>query len=390
MTHADKIAEATSDKPLVALAAGGTGGHMFPAAALAEELQRRARRVLLITDVRGQRFTDGFKADDAILITAGSPSFGGFAAKALSAFSIVGGLTVSMSNFKRLGVAAVVGFGGYPSLPAVGAATFMRLPFGVHEQNGVLGRTNRLVVKHAKFVAHAFPALNRLPKNSADTIEVGNPVRDAVMDVSNTEYHAPSSADVIKLLVFGGSQGASVFSHSVPAAIAKLPEAIKRRIKVVQQARDADLARVKAAYDEAGVEAETAPFFKDLPQRIANAHLVIGRAGASTVTELSIIGRPSVLTPLPSAMDDHQTGNAKILSNAGGAVLAPEGEDFTENLSNTLETLFITEGRLAEMAGAAKGVVKTKAAARLADLVDARLLGGAVETNSNGLQSAHA
>ncbi|MEO0400552.1 MAG: UDP-N-acetylglucosamine--N-acetylmuramyl-(pentapeptide) pyrophosphoryl-undecaprenol N-acetylglucosamine transferase [Pseudomonadota bacterium] len=370
----DPIAE--TSRPLVALAAGGTGGHMFPAAALAEELQRRGRRVLLITDVRGQRYTDGFQADETVLITAGSPSVGGAAAKVFSALAITGGLIRSMSTFKRLGVAAVVGFGGYPSLPAVGGASLMKIPYGVHEQNGVLGRTNRLLVGKATFTAHAFPALDRLPKTNGLVLEVGNPVRDAVAAVASEAYAAPGAgaSDKMKLLVFGGSQGASVFAEAVPRAVAALPETARRRLSIVQQARDADMDAVKDAYAAAGVDAEIAPFFQGLPQRMADAHLVIARAGASTVTELSVIGRPSILTPLPSAMDDHQTGNAKVLSTAGGALLAPEGEDYVETLSKALQDTIIADGRLAEMARAAKGVVKTDATARLADLVDEHLL----------------
>ena len=361
---------------LIALAAGGTGGHMFPAEALAQELKRRAFRVLLVTDDRGARFAEGFPADERFQISAASPSIGGAAAKAAAAVSIAGGFIRSLNEFRRRGVDAAVGFGGYPSLPAMKAAELMGLPYGVHEQNGVLGRANRAVVGKAGFLAHGFPNLSRTPAKCARRIEVGNPVRDAVASLAGAPYQAPrhEGEGEIRILVFGGSQGATVFSATAPDALGGLPQDLRRRLKVVQQAREADIENVRAAYEKITVKAEIAPFFKDLPERMRDAHLVIARAGASTVTELSVIGRPSILVPLPSAMDDHQTGNAKALGDAGAAILLPENDSLAERLRDTISNTLEREHGLDDMARAAKGRVKTGAARALADLVESVLL----------------
>ena len=319
----------TNDGDLIALAAGGTGGHMFPAEALAEELKRRGKQILLATDKRGERYAASFPADKKFLISAATPSIGGPVAKGLAAVSIAQGLVTAIGEFRKLRPAVAVGFGGYPSLPAMKAAAFLGIPYGVHEQNGVLGRANRMLVKGARFTAHAFPVLENLPRG-VEAIEVGNPVRDAVSQVQETMSAPLDEASPINLLIFGGSQGASLFSGAPVQAIASLPETLRQRLHIVHQAREGEMAAVKAAYASAGVTAEVAPFFKDLPARMAAAHLVVSRAGASTVTELSAIGRASILVPLGIAMDDHQTGNARVLSEAGGAILLPESS-FNQN-----------------------------------------------------------
>ncbi len=351
----------------IALAAGGTGGHLFPAEALAQELRRRGRRVLLVTDARGARYAKDFPADERFEISAATPSIGGPVAKAAAAVSIAGGLITSLREFKKRRPQAAVGFGGYPSLPAMKAAALMGVPYGVHEQNGVLGRANRLLVKGAHFIAHAFPVLEKLPKGVA-AIEVGNPVRDAVAARSGAEY--PSLEGDINLLIFGGSQGASLFSEAPVEAIAGLPDGLRQRLCVVHQARETELDAVRAAYARSGVRAEVAPFFADLPARMAAAHLVISRAGASTVTELAAIGRPSILVPLAIAMDDHQTGNARTLKDRNAAVILPEKEFNQYALAAPLEALLANPARLKSMAEAARGAVKSGAAARLADLVE--------------------
>lgn len=356
----------TRDGP-IALAAGGTGGHLFPAEALAQELKRRGRRVLLVTDARGARYAASFPADERFEISAATPSIGGPIAKAGAALSIVSGLIRSMKEFKQRRPAAAVGFGGYPSLPAMKAAALMKIPYGVHEQNGVLGRANRLLVKGAAFTAHAFPVLEKLP-HGVDTVEVGNPVRDAVAALEGARY--PAAAGDLSLLIFGGSQGAGIFSEAPVKAIAGLPAPLRERLTVTHQARDADAGAVKAAYAQAGVRAEVAPFFADLPQRMAAAHLVISRAGASTVTELAAIGRPAILVPLAIAMDDHQTGNARTLKDKNAAVILPEKEFNQYTLAAPLEALLSSPDRLEEMAAAAQRAVKSGAAARLADLVE--------------------
>ncbi|MGF1543070.1 MAG: glycosyltransferase [Parvularculaceae bacterium] len=342
---------------------------MFPAEALAQELKRRGRRVLLATDARGARFADGFPADARFEISAATTSLGGPAAKARAAVAIARGLATAMMQFRRRKVDAAVGFGGYPSLPAMKAAAFMRVPYGIHEQNSVLGRSNRALAGDAAFVAHAFPTLTRAPKSIRRRLEVGNPVRDAVAALAGAPFENPAGGE-IRILVFGGSQGASLFSKVAPAAIASLPKALRARLNVVQQARDEDRDGVARVYAEAGVNVEIAPFFKDLPRRMARAHLVIARSGASSVTELATIGRPSILVPLGIAMDDHQTANAKTLADAGAATIVAEKDFNADALGAALSRLLSDPASLATMAARARGRVKADAARALADLVD--------------------
>ncbi|MHA7872975.1 MAG: UDP-N-acetylglucosamine--N-acetylmuramyl-(pentapeptide) pyrophosphoryl-undecaprenol N-acetylglucosamine transferase [Hyphococcus sp.] len=355
-------------QPLIALVAGGTGGHMFPAEALAQELKRRGYRILLVTDRRGARYAANFPADEQFLISAATPSVGGPIAKGAAALSIAFGLFTSLKEFKKRQPVAAVGFGGYPSLPAMKAAALMGVPYGVHEQNGVLGRANRLLAKDAAFVAHAFPVLAKLPAG-VEGVEVGNPIRDAVAAVRDAPLAAVDDGAEISVLVFGGSQGASILSLTPIRAFASLPADLRARLCVTHQVREQDDEAARAAYAEAGVKHEIAPFFEDLPQRMARAHLVISRAGASTVTELSAIGRPSILVPLAIAMDDHQTGNANVLSKANAAIILPEKTFSEDSLAAALTPLLVNPGRLQSMAAAAKGTVKSGAAAALADLV---------------------
>jgi UDP-N-acetylglucosamine--N-acetylmuramyl-(pentapeptide) pyrophosphoryl-undecaprenol N-acetylglucosamine transferase len=341
---------------------------MFPAEAVAQELKRRGRRILLVTDARGARYAANFPADARFEIPAASPSVGGPAAKAMAALALARGFFATRREFKRLGVIAAIGFGGYPSFPCMKAAEWLGLPYGVHEQNGVLGRTNRLLARKDVFTAHAFGALSRAPAG-ARLIEVGNPVRDAVAAVAASPYAPPAPDGPIRVLVFGGSQGASLFS-ATPAAVAQLPVALRKRLLVTQQAREEEVEAVRKAYSEVGVASEVASFFKDLPKRIAEAHLVVARAGASTVTELSVIGRPAILVPLKIAMDDHQTGNARALVDAGGALLIREVDFNAERLAVALSSVLAQPGALAKMASASAGRVKTGAASALADLVE--------------------
>lgn len=354
---------------LIALAAGGTGGHMFPAEALAQELKRRGRRVLLVTDARGTRYTDNFPADEIFEISAATPSIGGPVAKVSAALSIARGLITTMMEFRKRKPVAAVGFGGYPSLPAMKAAALMNIPYGVHEQNGVLGRANRLLVKQAAFCAHAFSRIDKMP-SGVNAVEVGNPLRDAVGVAAGTVYPEISDKGPLSILIFGGSQGATIFSKAPIEALAALPAELRMRLRVTHQVRDADVLTAKADYALAGIEAEIAPFFSDLPSRMANAHLVISRSGASTVTELSAIGRPAILVPLAIAMDDHQAGNARVLADADGAILVSEKDFNADGLTQLLAPLLANPAHLAQMAAAAHGRVKSGAAATLADLVD--------------------
>ena len=357
---------------VVALAAGGTGGHMFPAQALAQELQRRGERVFLVTDARGARYAEGFPCDERLEIKSASPNVGGPAARLKALFAIAGGFAAALSAFRKRDVKAAVGFGGYPSFASMKAASILKIPYGVHEQNGVLGRANRMLASGASFTAHAFPALSRVPAAAAEKLqEVGNPVRDAVKMAAAAAYDAPTEDGDFKLVVFGGSQGATIFSQIVPEAIAALPEAHRKRLSIVHQAREHERDAVAAVYENAGVRHEAAPFFKDLPQRIAASHLVISRAGGSTVTELSAIGRPSILVPLGIAMDDHQTGNARVLSDADAALLRSEQSFTVDQLRSDLQSFLEAPDRLRAMAAAAQGRIQTGAAAALADLVEA-------------------
>ncbi|MEZ5915772.1 MAG: UDP-N-acetylglucosamine--N-acetylmuramyl-(pentapeptide) pyrophosphoryl-undecaprenol N-acetylglucosamine transferase [Parvularculaceae bacterium] len=344
---------------------------MFPAEALAQELKRRGWRILLVTDERGARYAGGFPADERVLISAASPSIGGPVAKAMAAIALAGGFFKVVKAFRKRDIAAAVGFGGYPSFPTMAAARMLAIPYGVHEQNGVLGRANRLVAGGGAFLAHGFSVLDKAPKKyRGEMIEVGNPVRDVVSRAAGSEFQTPAPGGKTSLLVFGGSQGASLFSTVTPAAIASLPQTVREKLRVVQQVRDPEISMVRKAYDAAGVECEIAPFFDDLPARIAAAQLVIARAGASTVSELAVIGRPSILVPLAIAMDDHQTGNARALSDAGGAIRIAEAEFNPQSLAARLHDLLTDHELLRHMAGAARGRVRPEAASALADIVE--------------------
>ena len=340
---------------------------MSPAEALAQELVRRGRDILLVTDERGDRYTKTFPANEKFLISAATPSIGGPIAKASAAISILRGYAAARQQFKTLKPIAAVGFGGYPSLPAMKAAAMMGMKYGVHEQNSVLGRANRLLVKKASFVAHAFPVLAKAP-NGIETIEVGNPVRDAVLARAGTPI--ASFDNGIKILIIGGSQGASLFSAIPTNAICALPEPLRAKLSIVHQVREDDGDKARAAYHAAGIKAEVAPFFSDLPDRLAAAHLVISRAGASSITELSAVGRGSILIPLAIAMDDHQTGNASVLSEASAAIVLPEKTFNEDALGTVLTTLLANPARLDAMASAAHNTVKFAAASALADLVE--------------------
>ncbi|MEH6697434.1 MAG: undecaprenyldiphospho-muramoylpentapeptide beta-N-acetylglucosaminyltransferase [Brevundimonas sp.] len=351
------------------VAAGGTGGHLFPAQALAEEMARRGWRIVLATDRRGQAFAEHFPADERLALDSATGSGPVGLLKAGAKIAI--GVAQARKAFRRLDASVVVGFGGYPSAPSLLAAMSMGLPTLIHEQNAVLGRTNRLLAGRVGTVASAFPTLGRLPDGLKDRLEVvGNPVRPPIAALAGKPYRAPGAGDDIHLLVTGGSQGARILSDTVPRAIAALPEALRKRLKVVQQARPEFLEAAAVLYAGAGVAAEVAPFFSDMAARLAEAHLAIGRAGASTCTELAVVGLPSVLVPLKIATDDHQRHNASGLVEAGGAVLILEDDLTVEGLTATLSAILGEPGRLAAMAEGARAAALPDAAARLADLVE--------------------
>jgi UDP-N-acetylglucosamine--N-acetylmuramyl-(pentapeptide) pyrophosphoryl-undecaprenol N-acetylglucosamine transferase len=293
---------------------------------------------------------------------------GGLAAKLAAPALIGAGALAARRWFLSDRPACVAGFGGYPSIPALSAAWMLGLPRLIHEQNGVLGRVNRHFASRVDVVACGTWPL-KSPPSGARLVEMGNPVRPAVAGLARAPY-APPGAGPVDLLVFGGSQGASAFARLIPAALATLDPVLRARIRLTQQAREAEVAEVRAALAAAGVAAEVAPFFDDMPARIARSHLVVGRAGASTVAELSVIGRPSILIPFPAAMDDHQTANARALAEAGAAILAPEGELTPDRLAGHLTALIESPDRLSAMAAAAASRGRADAAARLADLIE--------------------
>jgi len=358
-----------SSPPLLVIAAGGTGGHMFPAQALAEEMLTRGWRVQLATDPRGLRYSDGFpEAVERVALRSASYRRGGLAARALAPVRILAGIRAAARRFRADPPACVAGFGGYPALPALAAAWARGLPRLIHEQNAVLGRVNRLFAPRVHRVACGTWPVTNAPRG-APLVHVGNPVRAAVLAAAETPY-APPGDGPLGLLVFGGSQGASAFARLVPAAIALLPEALRARLSVTQQVREGEAEPVAAAYRAAGIEPELGAFFADMPARIAAAQLVIARAGASTVAELAAIGRPAILIPYPHAAEDHQTANAMALARPGGAILVPEAGLTTDALARHIRAVLEDPDQAARMAAAAREVGRPQATRDLADLVE--------------------
>ncbi len=354
--------------PLLLIAAGGTGGHMFPAQALAEAMVRKGWRVKLSTDARGARYAGGFPHVVQVEEVA-SATFarGGAVAKLAVPFRIFGGVLAAVWGMLRDRPAVVVGFGGYPTIPALAAAWVLRRPRMIHEQNGVLGRVNRLFARRVDKVAcGTWPT--DLPEG-VEGIHTGNPVRAAVLDRAAAGYIPPGDYPM-SLLVIGGSQGAKVLSDVVPAAVAALPDGIKRYLRVAQQAREEDMARVVAAYEAAGIMAEVEPFFRDIPRRLSEAQLVVSRSGASSVADISVIGRPSVLIPFAAATGDHQTANARGLVDAGAAVLIPEKLLDPAVLAAQVGAILASPDAAVAMAQHALGQGRPDATERLVALVE--------------------
>jgi len=351
------------------VAAGGTGGHMFPAEALARELQTRGWKVVLATDSRGDQYAHAFPAEERIALNAATFKTSDPVGMARGGLKIAQGVLQARAAFNRLKPAVVVGFGGYPSLPALIAAKTQGRPTVIHEQNAVLGRANRLLAPSVSAVACAFPILEKAPPRvKAAAHVVGNPVRPDIKALYERTFEAP--ADKINVLITGGSQGARMLSETVPLAIARLAEPIRLRLKVDQQTRAESLETARAVFADAMVEAQVAPFFRDMAGRLGAAHLMIGRSGASTCCEIAVAGLPSVLIPLKIAADDHQTFNAAQLVDTGAAVVIDEDDLTVDSLANTLQALLSSPERLVTMARAAHAVAVPDAAARLADLVE--------------------
>jgi UDP-N-acetylglucosamine--N-acetylmuramyl-(pentapeptide) pyrophosphoryl-undecaprenol N-acetylglucosamine transferase len=353
----------------IVLSAGGTGGHLFPAQALAGELLRRGRHIVVMTDRRGRNYESAFPG--AGIEQVPSATFAGsLTARLVAPLQILAGLVVSLGKLARLRPAAVVGFGGYPSLPVMTAAWLGGYPTAIHEQNAVLGRVNRRLAPRVGKVAASFPLASLAPRDASRIVYTGNPVRPEAASLAATNYIPPAANDPIRLLVFGGSQGARALSELVPAAIVRLPETLRARLEITQQCRSEDIQRVRATYGVVGVKAELRTFFEDLPRRMAAAHLVISRSGASTVSELAVIGRPAILVPFPFATDDHQTANAAVLADAGGAWLLQQRDLSEQKLANLLGAILADPAELQRRAGAAHALGKPDATTRLADVID--------------------
>jgi UDP-N-acetylglucosamine--N-acetylmuramyl-(pentapeptide) pyrophosphoryl-undecaprenol N-acetylglucosamine transferase len=368
MTDAIKSPES---KPLVVVAAGGTGGHMFPAQAFADEMRARGWMVALVTDERGKKYATQFPADWRLEVEAAT--FGSKMPHKLiaSALKLRAGTAEARRNFEKTKPKVIAGFGGYPSYPSLSAARAMGVPIVIHEQNSVLGRVNRLFANSAKFVACGFDRLDRLPP-SAEGVKrvVGNPVRNAIKAVRERPYPDLDDRGPINILITGGSQGARLFGEVIPKAIVTLPDEQKKRLHVVQQAREEQLESVRAAYKSASVNATVESFFSDMQDRLAAAHLVIARAGASTVTELAIAGRPSILIPLGIAMDDHQTANAEGMVMGAAADVVPEPKFNVETFAPLLLERIANAGVLKARAKAAWQLGRPNAAKELADLAE--------------------
>ncbi|MHB8528834.1 MAG: undecaprenyldiphospho-muramoylpentapeptide beta-N-acetylglucosaminyltransferase [Caulobacteraceae bacterium] len=354
---------------IAVIAAGGTGGHLFPAQALAEALIARGWRIVLATDERVEALSAAFPAERRIALAAATFRRGDPLGLARAAFILLRGVIQARAALKTIDPAVVVGFGGYPSLPAlIGAITLGRRTV-IHEQNAVCGRANRLLAPRVSAVACAFPGLLKASAEvQARAVVVGNPVRPEIRALAELPYDPP--AGQIRLLVTGGSQGARLLSELVPAAVAKLPEALRLRLEVQQQTRPESMDAARRIYADALVAAEIAPFFRGMAQRLAAAHLVIGRAGASTVSEIAVAGRPSILVPLKISLDDDQGRNAAVLAEAGAAEVALEDELTRPIMTAALKKLLTSPKRLARMAAAARTLARPDAADRLADLVE--------------------
>ena len=355
-------------QPLLVIAAGGTGGHMFPAQSLAEVMLRRGWRVKLSTDARGARYTGSFPHSVEITqVSSATFARGGMLAKALVPFRILGGVIGAAFGMMRDAPDVVVGFGGYPTIPALGAAWLMRRPRMIHEQNGILGRVNKVFAKRVDRVAcGTWPT--DLPQGVAG-VHVGNPVRASVLERAGAGYIPPGDYPM-SVLVIGGSQGARILSDVIPAAIAALPEDLRRNVRVAHQARDEDGARVSQFYAEAGIDAEVEPFFRDVPRRMSEAQLVVSRAGASSIADISVVGRPSILIPYAAAAGDHQSANAKGLSQSGGAIVIPERKLAADVVSEQIASVLTNPQGAAQMAQAALGQGLPDAPLHLADMVE--------------------
>jgi UDP-N-acetylglucosamine--N-acetylmuramyl-(pentapeptide) pyrophosphoryl-undecaprenol N-acetylglucosamine transferase len=349
---------------VIVLSAGGTGGHLFPAQALAGELVRRGRDIVVMTDARFANYATAFP--QARIETVPSSPLNSVSAP----FKIAAGIAIAFAKLLKLKPAAVIGFGGYPSVPVMLAANLARLPTAIIEQNAVVGRANRLVMNRVRLVAAAFPIARFAPADRSKVVLTGNPLRPEVEALWGTPYNVPEAGGPLRLLVFGGSQGARAFSEIVPAALTRLPHDMKMRLSVVQQCRPEDIEQVREIYRNAEIRADLQSFFSDLPRRMAETHLVIARSGAGTVAELMAIGRPAILVPLPGALDDNQTPNADILAKADAGWRVPQANLSPDFLAQMIIKIFAEPLALARRAANAHVLATPHAAEKLADVVE--------------------
>ena len=356
--------------PLILLAAGGTGGHLFPAEALGVELIRRGLRVRLVTDARALRYSGLFSKDMIDVVPSETVRGRSPVALARTGLILAAGTFVAFNLIRRLQPKAVIGFGGYPTVPPLIAARLAGVPGLIHDANAVLGRANRLLSGHVRAIATSLPGvLDRDPALAGKTTTVGTPMRPAILAAAAVPYVPPAADGPFRLLVVGGSQGARVMSDIVPGAIERLDPVVQGRLILTQQVRDEDMARVREIYGRLGINAELAPFFTDLPARLAANHLIVSRSGAGTVAELAAIGRPSILVPLPGAIDQDQFANAGVLSQVDASIRIQQSDFTSERLASEIAALAAAPERLAAMAAHARRVGRLDAAERLADLV---------------------
>ena len=366
---------------LVMLAAGGTGGHLFPAQALAEELARRQIAVHLITDERVRDYGKSFPAAATHMVPSASLSLSDPLRIPQRLWRLYSGYRKAKGLMRQYRPNAVVGFGGYPSLPPLLAATHCGVSCIVHEQNSVLGRANKLLVPRVDAVATSFENVKGIAPSAQFKVQLtGNPVRGAVMQVAGAHYPALTDSGLIRLLIFGGSQGARFFSDAMPEVLAALPETMRNRLRVTQQCRSEDIERVRAAYGRSGLTPELQPFFSNMPELLSQAHLVVCRSGASSIAELGVVGRPAILVPLPGAIDNDQLHNAESFARAGGGFVHPQASLTTQHFATILQQLLSNGVGLKEAALAALRHGRPDAAQRLADLVEQQMGGSNAAT----------
>jgi UDP-N-acetylglucosamine--N-acetylmuramyl-(pentapeptide) pyrophosphoryl-undecaprenol N-acetylglucosamine transferase len=353
------------------LMAGGTGGHLFPATALAQELRRRGHVIHLMTDHRAGTYGDQFPVSDVHIVPSATPSVSNPLKFAWASLTILRGLIAARGQLRGIKPDAVVGFGGYPVFPPFLAARMAHIPGILHEQNSVMGRANRALAQRASKIALTFKTTRFAEGLAHKSVLTGNPVRDRVRAAAATPYPAQTADGPITVVITGGSQGARAFSDLIPPAIAQLPEDLRARLRIVQQCRPEDLERVTKAYRVAKVNCNLQSFFTDLPEQMANAHLVIARAGASTITELTVLGRPSILVPLPGAIDSDQRHNAEFIDAAGGGWIMEQAKISPLSLATRLTALLGDPTVLEAAAVAARGLGQPRAVEHLADLAEA-------------------